>query len=293
MEDGGNSLAYNAPMAVASSNWARSMAAPSFRQHQPPMHFAIAVATAVDYNRITKATTGFAGTDFNGSFSTATLNKIGSGTLTFNSSTYVGTYSGTLNVAGGTLTLSGGTAMGDLASISLANSAGVSLNVSGGNETIGSLSGGGNSGGNVSLTSSLIIGGNNKTTTFASVISGAGSLTKTGTGTMTLTAANWYTGDTTVQAGKLSLTNRGLADAADVFLVGGTTLDLKFSGSPDAIDSLFIDGISQAVGTWGAALVLAPIHQFAAFWDRTAAGIKFVSCGRLQQQWSRGRGRLC
>jgi hypothetical protein len=50
----------------------------------------------------------------------------------------------------------------------------------------------------------------------------------------------------------LSLTNRGLADAADVFLSSGSTLDLTFSGIPDVIDSLFINGASQPVGTWGA-----------------------------------------
>ena len=81
---------------------------------------------------------------------------------------------------------------------------------------------------------------------------GVRSLTKTGNGTLALSAAISFTGNTTVQAGKLSLANRGLADSADVFLSTGSTLELMFSGTPDFIDSLFIDGVSQPIGTWGA-----------------------------------------
>lgn len=79
-----------------------------------------------------------------------------------------------------------------------------------------------------------------------------GGLIKNGAGTLALNAANSYTGDTTVEAGKLSIASPYLANAADVFLSTGATLDLKFAGNPDIIDSLFFDGISQAVGTWGA-----------------------------------------
>jgi hypothetical protein len=43
-----------------------------------------------------------------------------------------------------------------------------------------------------------------------------------------------------------------LANAADVFLSTGAIFDLNFAGGPDVIDSLFIDGVSQAAGIWGA-----------------------------------------
>ncbi len=75
-------------------------------------------------------------------------------------------------------------------------------------------------------------------------------LIKDGTSTVVLTAANTYAGDTSVLDGTLSLQNDFLADLADVLLTTGGILDLDFIGT-DTIDSLFIDGNSQAVGTWG------------------------------------------
>src|SRR5206468_1867975 len=70
-----------------------------------------------------------------GSIATATLTKIGSGNLRLNTAPTASTYSGILNVAGGSLQLNGGNAIGDLASITLANTAGVQLNITGANET--------------------------------------------------------------------------------------------------------------------------------------------------------------
>lgn len=77
------------------------------------------------------------------------------------------------------------------------------------------------------------------------------SLTKSGSSKFTLNGANNYTGDTTVEAGTLSVTNAFLADAADVYLSTGAIFDLDYAGT-DTIDALFIDGVSQQTGTWGA-----------------------------------------
>jgi autotransporter-associated beta strand protein len=80
-----------------------------------------------------------------------------------------------------------------------------------------------------------------------------GSLTKAGAGTLALSGDNTYAGDTTIEAGKLRLTGATLADAADLYLTTGSLLDLTFaSGTPDVVDSLFIDGVSQQAGVWGA-----------------------------------------
>lgn len=78
-----------------------------------------------------------------------------------------------------------------------------------------------------------------------------GGIIKSGFGTLELSGANTYTGDTSVLAGVLSLDNPTFADAADIFIATDAVLDLNFSGSTDTVDSLFLDGISQSIGIWG------------------------------------------
>ena len=106
------------------------------------------------------------------------------------------------------------------------------------------------------------IGDLNTSTTFAGVIqNGAGSasttaatnIVKTGTGTLTLTGVNIYTGNTSVEAGTLSINNPYLADAADVLLTTGSVFNLNFGSlsTIDTIDELLFNGIGQATGTWG------------------------------------------
>ena len=83
------------------------------------------------------------------------------------------------------------------------------LTISGNTETIGSLAGGGSSGGNIALSSTVVTGNNNSSTMFSGVISGAGGVTKVGSGTFTLAPAtgNSYAGATLISAGAVLVNN--------------------------------------------------------------------------------------
>jgi autotransporter-associated beta strand protein len=202
----------------------------------------------------------------NSTSSAVVWNKTGSGQLQFNTpATVSGNFSGTLNVNGGTLLLNGGGAMGDLASIQVANTAGVALAISG-SETIGSLAGGGTAGGNVSMSTGLITGGNNSSTTFGGLLSGAGGLIKVGSGTFTLAraAGNTYTGTTTINGGTLLVNNsNGTGTGANSVIVnsggilGGTgiisgAVIINSGGhiAPGAsVESLDVGSVTLAAGS--------------------------------------------
>lgn len=228
-------------------------------------------------------------------------NLIGSGTLTLTSNVNDKWYSlnnnsaftGTINagpdgVIGTSMTvrLPGAGASMPGAAVNLTNGASMS-NRSGGsnvaNIAIGALTGDATSsltafvGGGTLPGTNWIIGARNDTTTFAGTINdqtgGAiSSVTKVGTGTLSLTGANLYTGNTTVEAGTLSMTNPFLADLADVLLTSGATMDLNFVGT-DLIDELRFNGVGQVTGTWGS-LASTATHKSAFF---TGTGLLQVS----------------
>jgi fibronectin-binding autotransporter adhesin len=133
------------------------------------------------------------------------LSKSGAGTLTLNGDN---TYTGGTTINAGTLTLGAAERLADTGAVTLADVAGANL-VLGGAETIGSLAGGGTTGGNVNLGGFGLTVGDATSTTYAGVISGgAGTLTKQGAGTLTLSGVNTYAGLTTLSAGGLILTGQ-------------------------------------------------------------------------------------
>lgn len=107
----------------------------------------------------------------------------------------------------------------DAAPIVLQNTGWIALE--GYNETIGSLAGVGAIYQSAGQTGLLTVGGNGDSTIFDGSILGGGGLTKTGAGTLTLTANNPYTGTTTVNGGKLVVMGQQPHSPVSI-LTGGT-----------------------------------------------------------------------
>ena len=129
--------------------------------------------------------------------------KVGSATLTLSGAN---TYSGQLTISAGTLTLADNDTniLPDNSNIVLADTAGAILNINGKSaETIGNLSGGGSSGGNITLGDGGLTVKTRANVTYGGVISGTGSLTKEGFAALTLEGQNTYTGGTTINAGQV------------------------------------------------------------------------------------------
>ena len=127
-----------------------------------------------------------------------------------------------------------------------------------GAQYIGSLSGGGSLGGNVSLLNYVSFGGNNATTTFAGVISGSGNLVKSGNGTMLLTGSNTYSLGTVLAGGTLAVGSRhnlgGGGAYNALFFNGGT---LRVLGSFNTSRQLFVDPGGGTIDATGNALTFS------------------------------------
>ena len=131
------------------------------------------------------------------------LTKAGAGTLTLSGSN---TYSGSTTVSGGALNLSNQYALQN--STLTSGGAGLVFDQSvSGNFTLGGLSG---SAGlalqdNGSNAVALSVGNNNQNTTYSGVVSSIGGLIKIGSGMLTLSGSNTYTGATIINQGTLQL----------------------------------------------------------------------------------------
>jgi autotransporter-associated beta strand protein len=96
-----------------------------------------------------------------------------------------------------------------------------------------------------------VIDTNGFSTAIDVVISGAGSLTKAGEGTLTLSGTNTYAGNTTVTGGTLVLAADNTSnDASTVTISGSGVMQLTYEGT-DTVDKLFIGATQQSAGIYG------------------------------------------
>ena len=164
-------------------------------------------------------------------------------------------YSGATTINGGTLSTNEyQNVLSDASAFVLANTAGVVLQLNGTNNEIGSLAGGGSTGGVVYLNGAILtIGNDNTSTTFSGAIEdeydGGGGITKIGTGALTLAGANSYSGPTVVSGGTLALSGSGtIADGSSLTISSGATFSIAATATGASINNLSGAGHIVATG---------------------------------------------
>ncbi|CAM2147938.1 putative Type V secretory pathway, adhesin AidA [Pararobbsia alpina] len=171
---------------------------------------------------------------------TGSIMKDGTGTLTL---TKVNTFTGSTTVASGLLVASVANALGTTTSIDVQNGATLrtdaanaigaatsmqvdgTFNLNNTNQAVGSLYG--LSTGAITLGSASLTTQSNVDSEFDGVVTGTGTLTKSGTGTLVLAGNNTYSGVTTISAGALQIGNGGTSGslAGDVADAGTLIFD--------------------------------------------------------------------
>lgn len=181
------------------------------------------------------------------------LDLYNGGTMTSNTPVYVLGTSSTFNLGDGTSLGSAivGATSGFIGGVFIKNADG-RLRFNNGRLTTGADGALVSGAGQIALDGPAYVSTTFAGSTISTPISGSGSLTKEGAGTLTLSGSNTYSGDTTVNLGTLSISAPYLADNADIRLASGGFFHLNTGPAEDTIRALFIDGVPQATGIWGA-----------------------------------------
>ncbi len=164
-----------------------------------------------------------ANTIFAGSLQGTGAFTLNSGTLTLSGTN---TYNGTTAINnGGILRLGASNALNSNNNVTVASGGAMNI-LNTFSNTVGSIQGAGN----VDIgTGATLVTGNTTSTNLSGVLSGAGNLTKQGTGTFTLSGANTtYSGAVNINNGTLSIAHaQGLGNSSGVTVDAGTTLNIN------------------------------------------------------------------
>ena len=187
---------------------------------------------------------GSAATGWNG----RDLTKLGDGTLTLSR---INTYTGDTIIGAGTLATGIANAFADSSAVSLASGATLALNNH--NQTANNLTGAGT----IALGSAALTLNNTTDTTFRGVITGTGSLNKTGTGRLTLSGASAYSGGATVAAGAVTAESGSALGTGTASVQSDATLELAFATDQIFANKLAGSGTLEKTGRGVAHLTAA------------------------------------
>ncbi len=166
----------------------------------------------------------------NGNFSLATA-AASTGTLLLSAANL---YSGGTIVGGGTLRVGNATALGPTTNSLTVN--GGTLDLNGNGVTVGTLSG---TGGTITTVaaSATLTANSSANSAYSGALSDSGSslltLTKAGSGILTLSGANAYSGGTNINGGELSLGSSGALGSSGTISFGGGSLQFTSSNTTD------------------------------------------------------------
>ncbi|WP_236849212.1 autotransporter-associated beta strand repeat-containing protein [Chania multitudinisentens] len=178
------------------------------------------------------------------------LTKAGAGTLILSAQNG---YTGTTTVSGGTLSLGITDALAASSAVTLGSGTTLALNDL--DQTVQQLGGAGN----VTLGSATLTASNSGSSTFSGGISGSGELVKTGSGALTLTGDNSYSGGTTVSDGSLVVTQGNALGSGTV--TNNADLELAFAGDGTLDNGLSGSGTLTKSGSGNATLTASGSSQ--------------------------------
>jgi len=192
------------------------------------------------------------------------LTKLGSGTLTLSASN---SFTGSTRAVAGTLVVGDASALAaSTVDMNVADSGGLTFSQ---NSTLGGLTGSRD----VDMgTRTVSIGNNGQSTTYSGVLSN-GSLTKLGSGTLTLSGSNIYAGATTISAGAVQVGNAGTTGSLGTGDVINNAA-LLFNRSDAIAVSNAISGSGSLTSLGSGTLTLTG--------SNTYAGATTISAGALQ-----------